>query len=158
MGEFDIVLCNYGFNIVKLGINGRKMSRETVKISIEEFIPDKYLIDRKNKIKHKPFFISPDSEYIGKILNESINEKVSEGFQKVMGHFGDRELFCKTLELPITENEDELYNSFYKEYGDLYSWFASDERKKQIKDRLLVILDTKQKEIGLRNEEEGKGH
>lgn len=116
-------------------IEGDDIKNNNIQIIIKEDKSEPSYNGRgKNKKRITVSCIMADKAYIMKILGKSYNERMSEIYFKITNNIGN-EVMCRILDIENTNDENEIYKVFCKEYGDL--WLCTEKRTTELKEKLI---------------------
>ena len=132
LDKIETVLEQCNIVVNALTIKGDKLEDEKI-IKIE--IIEDTSADKENNIKTaKIRTIVPSMLYTQEIISKHASQRISKFFYDIMKMIRNKKLMSEILEIEATEDDNELFRAFSKQYGEL--WFTTKEREKELLNRL----------------------
>lgn len=125
-------------------IEGDNTKNNNIKILIKEDKSEyKPKVRGRNKKRITGIWIVPDKAYFINNLNKHYNERVNEIYSKFSDGINNK-IMCRILGIEYTDNENEIFKSFVKQYGDL--WLCTVERAEELKQKMFNRLKKMERE------------
>lgn len=124
-------------------------SLDIVKI---EFIEDKWeeKYDKKGRIiaRNKVSTVMPSKIYTTNLVNKLAGERLSEIYNRFYKAIPNKKMMSEILEIEPTENENELFQAFVRQYWGM--WLTTNEKEKEYVDKFankaVAVIERYEKE------------
>lgn len=134
------ILKDYGIECYKSTIEGNNLKDNNVKIVIKEDKSEPFYMGRgKNKGRISVTVIIPNIDYAERKMDELYGNIAAQTYFDLHKSIGN-EMMCKILDIQNTRDNNIIWESFIKEYGDLF--FSTEDKHKKSKEKFLNRVRT----------------
>ncbi|WP_143042142.1 hypothetical protein [Paenibacillus sp. PDC88] len=133
LSRLEQVLSEQGIVVYNRTIQGTYLDAENIieiKITEDNITEQSDLNERKSKSKLKVRSIVPSLPFTQETVSRLASESLSKLFVDLMGVIRNKKIMSEILGIEPTEDENELFKSFFVQYYDL--WLPTDERRKEL--------------------------
>lgn len=141
MGEIDKAFCDSGLEIIDASIQGEQLEEPNI-VKFQINSKEVELSNPKKKKDSKPIklrTVMPNLPNFEDKVSKLANEELSKVFNDLMRAISNKKIMFEILEIELTEENNELYRAFYKQYWGL--WLSLGDQRKALFNKLFERID-----------------